>query len=569
MRIRKKVGKAGRYRVSFLVLFSLVLSSSHGALSAAVARPSRTLVLAIPGEPKSFNELVAQETSTTQITGFLFEGLTRLNTETGETEGRLAERWEVSPDGLRWTFHLRRDVLWFDGTPFTTRDVLFTFNDLIYNPEIINAARDIFTVGGKHILVEPSDPYTVTFLLPSPFAPFLMAMGQSIYPEHVLKPAVTAERFSSAWGVDSDPAQIIGTGPFRIAKYLPGERVELVRNERYWQRDGEGRRLPYMQRIIFLIIPNPDLRLLKFLEGETDFHGLSGVDYPLLAPKMREKKFSLYDVGAQLGSNFLAFNQGCPDARKRSWFRSRIFRRAVAHSLDRPAMIDVLYGRMGVAQCSPLSPSTPFFFNRRISCYEYDPGRSISQLRGDGFIDSNADGWLEDKEGNPVELVLLTNAENPERVQMAGMIREDLARIGIKAHLLTVEFNSLVTKLVATHDWDAVLLGLTGEIDPHFGANVWLSSGSLHFWNAGAPEKISPWEGRIDEIFAKALGSLDRSARRDLYGEWQEIAARELPVIYTVLPRLTYAVRNRFTNLRPTVLGGPFHNIEWIDIRDV
>ena len=228
------------------------------------------MVLSLASEPKSFNEIVAQETSTTEVTGFLFEGLTRLNTETGEVEGRLAESWEASPDGLTWIFHLRQGVLWFDGVPFSSRDVLFTFQNLIYNPDIITASRDIFTFKGKAISVEAIDEHTVKFSLPSRFAPFLLAMGQSIFPDHILKAVVAEKRFSSFWGTDSDPGKIIGTGPFRLKKYIPGERLELVRNERYWKKDERGKTLPYLDRVIFLIIPSADGRLLKFLEGETD-----------------------------------------------------------------------------------------------------------------------------------------------------------------------------------------------------------------------------------------------------------------------------------------------------------
>ena len=239
--------------------------------SSNASRADKTLVLSLAADPKSFNEMVAQETSTTEVTGFLFEGLTRLNTETGEAEARLAESWETSADGLVWTFHLRPGVLWFDGAPFGSRDVVFTFRDLIYNPSVLAAARDIFTLDGKPIRVEAPDEHTVRFTLPRPFAPFLLALGQSIFPEHALKQTVVSGHFSSTWGVNADPSTILGTGPFRLKKYVAGERVELIRNEQYWQRDEKGSQLPHLDRILMLIVPSPEGRLLKFLVGETDY----------------------------------------------------------------------------------------------------------------------------------------------------------------------------------------------------------------------------------------------------------------------------------------------------------
>lgn len=530
----------------------------------AASQP-KTLVIAVAAEPKSFNELIAQETTTTQVTGFLFEGLTRLNTESGEIEGRLAESWESDADGLIWTFHLRRDVVWFDGRPFTAEDVVFTYRDLIYSPRVITPAKDVFVVDGRKIEVSAPDPHTVRFVLPKRFAPLLLALTQSIYPRHILEKSLENNRFQSAWGVDTPPSEIIGTGPFKLSRYRPGERIELVKNERYWRQSPEGGNLPYLDKIVMIIVPSPDGRLLKFMEGETDVYQLAGGDFPLLSPRRKRDHFKLWDLGPSTGSNFLAFNQGVQDPVKRKWFESRRFREAVAHALDREAMIDIIYNGLGEEQCSPISPSNPVFYCAEAPCYRKDPGESRRLLGEDGFVDRTGDGFLEDRDGHPVEFLLVTNTENPDRLQMAGMVREDLAKIGIKVHLQPIEFNSLVTKLVASHDWDALILGLTGEVDPHFGANVWKSNGSLHFWNPGAKDRPLDWETSVDKIFAEAVGTLDEKARGALYDEWQKTAARELPMIYTVLPKVVYAVRNRFKNLRPTVLGGPFQNIEWIE----
>ena len=163
--------------------------------------------------------------------------------------------------------------------------------------------------------------------------------------------------------------------------------------------------------------------------------------------------------------------------------------------------------------------------------------------------------------GNLVELILMMTAEQPTRFQMAQMIREDWSKLGIKVHLLSLEFNTLVTKLTVTKDWEIALIGLTGSPDPHFGANVWLSGGNLHFWNLN-PKNPSAWELEIDELFRKAATTLDKTERQKYYKEWQKLASEELPLIYTVLPEVIYAVRNRFGKLKPTVLGGPFYPIE-------
>ena len=138
----------------------------------SVTKYGGSLVLSSASDPKSFNPVLAKETSTTMITGMLFEGLTTLDPFTLAPKPNLAERWSVSPNGLVWTFHLRSGLRWSDGEPLTADDVVFTFRDLIFNPDVPNSARDIFTIDGKEIRVDPVDSLTVRFVLPFKFAPF-------------------------------------------------------------------------------------------------------------------------------------------------------------------------------------------------------------------------------------------------------------------------------------------------------------------------------------------------------------------------------------------------------------
>jgi len=551
-RTRKRWG-----RLIVLVLLFLEGMSSRGL-------SEKTLVLALGTDPKSFNAAISQETSTSEVVGLLFEGLTRFDSRTGEILPSLAESWDSSPDGLTWTFHLRKGVEWFDGHPFTSRDVLFTFRDLLLNPSVPVPARGIFTLKGDPLRVEAPDEMTVRFFLPQPFAPFLMALNYPVFPEHALREAVSQGKLASVWGIGEKPENIIGTGPFKLGKYLPGERVELVRNDRYWRKDPRGKALPRLEKIFLLIIPNPETRLLKFLEGELDVYPVRGNDYPLLKPLEEKKDFRIYETGVDVGSHFLVFNHQDKNTGRRAWFQDQTFREAVSRAIDRRAMAELIYNGFAVPQCSPVSPGIPFFFDPDIPCPDYNPRSAEAMLLSEGFRDANHDGILEDPEGNSIDFTILTNSENPERLAIASMIRQDLSEIGMKVNLLPVEFNSLVVKLTATGEWSAAVMGLTGSPDPHFGITVWKSDGALHFWNRGGIR--TDWEKRLDAIFDQAAVSPDRNTRKALYDEWQEIAARELPLIYTVLPKTVYAVKNRLRHVSPTPLGGALHNIEEIDI---
>lgn len=560
-----------------LILSGMAFLFFPGAVPAQ-DRPDRyggSIVLSTISDPKSFNDITAKETSTTEILQYVFEGLTRSNPHTLQVEPNLAERWKVSEDGLTWTFYLRKDVRWSDGQPFTADDVVFTFNRLIYNPDIPSSARDVFTIEGKEFKVTRIDDHTVRFVLPVRFAPFLRGMAQAILPKHKLETAVEAGRFNFIWGIDTPPEEIVGTGPFMIAEYRPGERVVLRRNGHYWKtRDGD--RLPYLEQIIYLIVQSQDTAILKFMEGELDYAGLRGSDFPFLKPLEKKKNFTIYEVGADFGSQFVCLNQndrtnpetGRPfvEAHKLRWFRDARFRRAIAHAIDKERIVEILKNGLGYPQHGPMSPSAGFFYNPDVIEYGYDLGTAKKILDGMGLTDRNGDGYIEDEEGHRVEFNFYTNSNNPERVQIAGIIRNDLERLGMKVNFLGLEFNTLVSKLNATFDWEMILLGLTGGVEPHFGKNVWHSSGGLHMWNPQQETPSTEWEKRINEIFIQGVQELNENRRKKLYDEWQMIVSRELPFIYTVLGANIFAVRDKFGNLDPTPLGGAFHNIEEIYI---
>ncbi len=549
--------------------------SSKSAWS--VGKYGGQLVLATTSDPRSFNDILAKETSTSLVTDLIFEGLTTTNVFTTKVEPNLAKSWDVSEDGLSWTFHLREDARWNDGRPFTADDVVFTFHDLIYNPDIPSSARDIFTIDDKTFQVEKIDDHTVRFTLPFKFAPFLRSMSQAILPRHKLKKAVEEGRFNFTWGIDASPGEIVGTGPFKLVRYDPGQRLVFERNPHYWKKSSEGDSLPYLERIIYLIVPSVDVGLLKFMEGTLDGYALRGMDYPLIKPLEKKNDFTVYDLGPDMGSQFLFFNQnsgknaqtGRPFVApyKLAWFTNLEFRKAVAHAIDKEKIIEIVDNKLGYPQHSAMGPAAGFFYNPHVVEYDYDLNKARAILAAAGFSDQNSDGFIEDPQGNTVEFSLYTNAGSTERLDIAAIIREDLERLGMKVHFQALEFNTLVSKLTSSFEWEAVILGLTGGIEPHFGKNVWMSSGQLHMWYPMQKEPATEWEKRIDGIFTQGVQFLDENKRKELYDEYQLIVSQQLPLIYTVLGARLYAVRNKFGNLKPTNYGGVFHNPEEIYIK--
>lgn len=565
--------------VFFLSFFVSYFSPNNLYGETSPTKRGGELILSSASDPKSFNPIVAKETSTTAVTGLMFEGLTKTNGKTLEVEPDLAESWDRDESGMVWTFHLRQNVRWSDGEPFTADDVVFTFNRLIYNPDIPTSARDIFTIEGKKLKVEKVDKFTVKFTLPVKFAPFLRSMGMDILPEHILEKSVNAGKFSYTWGLDSKPEDIVVTGAFKLKKYLPGERVVLTRNPYYWRKDSQGIRLPYLDKVIFIIVQNPDVALLQFQEGKLDSYNLRGEDYAILKPQEEKGNFTVFNTGPAFGTNFLVFNQNTSinaktgkhyiSEDKLRWFTNPKFRKAVAFAVDKQSIIDIVMNGLGFPQYSSMSPSAGYFYNPDVKKYEYNIKKAKALLKEIGIYDRDNDGLAEDDKGNRIEFNLFTNANSTVRIKIANIIRKDLESIGFKVNFVPLEFNQLVSKIDSTYDWDAVMIGLTGGIEPHFGSNVWKSSGHLHIWYPRQKKPATEWEAEIDSIFDRAAQELDRKKRKALYDKWQMIVSEKLPLIYTVLPANIFAVRNKFGNLDPTSYGGAFYNIERIYVNPV
>ena len=539
----------------------------------AIGKYGGILTYATISEPLTFNLAIANDASSSGVLGYLFEGLTETSWLTDEVEPLLAESWERSDDGLTWTFHLRDDVRWHDGEPFTALDVDFTFNRIIYNHDIPASSRPAFHFRflneetGKWeespMTVRALDDYTVECVLPLPFAPFLRSMGTAIYPKHILEKHVDDGTFVSTWDISTDPSEVIGTGPFTIESYVPDEHVLMGRNPDYWLKDDEGNGLPYLDRIVHVIVPELEDELAMFLAGEADVHGVLGEELPKLEPLQEEGNFTIYKRGPAFGTTFLGFNMNPgqdPDTgepylppEKLEWFQNKEFRQAVAHVIDKARIIDEAQHGVGYPQWSSISPATGDFHNPNVRRYEYDLDKANEILDGIGWVDTDGDGVREDGEGNDIEFSLVTNTGNSVRAKVGTIVHEGMEEIGLKVGYRLIEFGDLVSQLTATYDWEAMIIGFTGGTDPYSGITFWHSGEGLHLWYPNQPEPATEWEAEIDESYIMGSQELDRDRRVEYYHRAQEIVAENVPLIYTTLSERLSAVRNVFGNTTPTL----------------
>jgi len=558
-----------------------VLSACNPAIVEGQALEVAQVVRPVLSNPKTFNAILSKESP--NVFGLTYEGLVKENPLTGDIEPALAQSWTIADNEQAITFTLRDNLKWSDGEPLTADDVVFTYNDLVFNPKIPNNLRDSFRIGetGQFPTVEKIDELQVKFSVPEPFAPLLQSSTSiPIMPKHALKASVEetgsdgTPAFVSKWGIDTPPEEIIVNGRYKLAEYATSERVTFVRNPYYWETDEQGNQKPYVDRLIWQIVGNQDTALLQFRSGNLDTLGISPKYFSLLKQEEEQRDYTIHNGGPQYGTTFIGFNlntgkrDGEPlvDPVKSRWFNNLNFRKAVAYGIDRQQMINNIYRGLGERQNSPISVQSPFY-KPDVKSYDHDLEKAEELLFQEGF-EYNENGNLVDDKGNRVRFTLITNAGNQIREAMAAQIKQNLSELGITVDVSPMQFNVLVNKLSNSLDWECHLLGFTGGNEPHSGMSLWRVDGNLHTFNQTPAEgelegrKIRDWEQEIESLYIEAAQELNREKRKELYGKAQQIVQEKLPYIYLVNSLSLAAVRDYIKGVEYSALGGVFWNIE-------
>lgn len=530
------------------------------------------LIMATISLPKTFNPIISSETSSMDILSRMFDALVGRDNVTQQLQPALAKRWKRSDDGLVWTFYLRQGVQWSDGEPFTADDVVFTYNDVIYNPDVINDYSVVLRIDGKPFKVEKVDDYTVKVTLPEIYAPFLeMFGGVPLIPKHKLAESIKSKTFDSVWSVNQNPREIIGTGPFTMDKYEPDVKVVLKKNPYYWRVDSQKNRLPYLDRVIFLDVSDTETMTLKFQNGESDvLDPVYPASYMRLKQDERKKNYTIYDLGPELGQSFVWFNlneginkkTGKPylNPTKLNWFKNLKFRKAIAYSIDKKGIIDTVLSGRGIPQYSILSPSNKLWYTDNVVKYKHSLEKARALLDEIGFEDKNGDGIREDEKGNPIKFSLMSNKGNVNREKTGVILRSSFKEIGIDMALDMVDFNSLIDRLDNTFDYEACYIGFTGDIEPVGMVNLLSSSGKNHMWWPLQDKPHYKWEAKIDELINSNLKTYNSGERKKYFDEIQYIISDQLPLIHLVISNGYVGVSNKFGNVKPTVL---LHHTLW------
>lgn len=536
-----------------------------------------SLVASTIGEgPKTFNPFNTKDNISAMMSEIMYDGLLTTHPVTGQPIPKLAKSFSVN--GNDYIIHLRHGIKWSDGKPITADDVVFTWQNIIFDGFGNTSTRDSIIIDGKLPTVKKIDDYTVEFKTPQPFAPFIRMLSTSIAPKHIFEPAVKKgkEYFETFLSTNIDPKILVTSGAFKLKEYVPAQRVVFERNPNYYMINKNNQKLPYLDKLVYLIVGDINNEVLKFEGGELDTIGLQGANVARFKELEKHSNFKVYNLGPDTGTMFVSFNLNnrkdkngkyFVDLKKQRWFQDKNFRQAVDYAIDRKNMVLNIANGLAAPLYTAESLNS-IYLNKNLKPYDRNIEKSKDLLKKSGYW-WDKKGHLMDKFGNHVEFNLFTNAGNTEREAIGVMVKQDLEDLGMKINFKPIEFNSLVNKLVNTSDWDIVIMGLTGSpLEPNGGKNVWMSNGTLHMFNqrpAGyTKDDCYPWEKELDYLYTQGALATTFEARKKFYDEYQKIVYEEKPFVYIYSPLRITAIRTKFKNVFPTSLGGVTYNIEEI-----
>ncbi|MBT8490103.1 MAG: peptide-binding protein [Deltaproteobacteria bacterium] len=483
------------------------------------------------GDASNLIPILSSDATSHSISAQVFNGLVKYDKNLNVV-GDLAESWEISDDGLVFTFHLKKGVTWHDGRPFTADDVLYTYQVTV-DPKTPTAyAGDFLKVKKAEVI----DPHTFRVTYDKPFAPALTSWGAAILPKHLLE------------GKDITQSPLsrhpIGTGPYLFKEWVTGQKIVLTSNPDYF----EGR--PYIDGYIMRIIPDTATMFLELRAKGVDQMNLTPLQFTRQTENnLFRNNFNKYRY-LSFSYTYLGYNLENP------LFRDKRVRQAISHALNKEEIIQGVMLGLGKIATGPYKPGT-WAYNPNVKKYSYDPDKAKILLAGAGWKDTDGDGIL-DKDGKPFTFEIITNQGNEVRAKCAEIIQRRLADIGMKVKIRIIEWAAFINEFINKRRFDATILGWTVTLDPDL-YDVWHSSktkpGELNF--------ISYKNQEVDDLLEKGRSTFNRTERKRCYDRIQEIFAEEQPYTFLYVPDALPIISARFRGIEPAPLGIGYNFIKW------
>lgn len=508
----------------------LIQASDKSKNPAAATSRKDTLIVGLQAPEGVFNPYFYHNGYDGNVSSAMFAPLVDLNSK-GEPTPILAEKWDITPDNLTYTFHLRQGLKYSDGSPVTADDVAFTLT-LLYD-KAYDGETDITLTHikggqaykeGKAATIEGIkviDPLTVQITTEQVSAKSLLALGGPVLSKAYYGKGYKQGQLDYIKELFGKP---MGAGPYKLVKFIPGQEVRFEANENYY----EGK--PAIQNFIYKFTTT-DTNLQLFQAGETDSDGFTA--NPDTFEQLKQLGFANIDIYPANNYAYIDFNH------KKPLFQDKKVRQAFVYGLDRQTIVDSIYQGYGSVANIPASPVS-WAYTDDVNPYKYDQEKA-KQLLDEAGWKTGSDG-IREKDGKKLKVIFSASKPNA----LIDIMKENYKEIGIDLEAEVMDFNALVTKK-DKGDYDMVTFSTSILMDPSEGVEDFYSKGK---------SKLGYSNPKVDELIEKGLSTLDVEQRKPIYTELFKLLNDEVPFIFLWNRKVMSAHNARLVGYKPDSYTG-------------
>ncbi len=507
-----------------LIVVAVLLLSQQPVLAPILSQPSSGGIYSegLIGSLGRLNPLLDwNNPSDRDVDGLIFSGLIKFDSR-GLPQPDLAESWGATPDGTVYNFTLRSDAVWQDGTPVTSDDVIFTIGLIKSSSFFPQDIKDLW----NQITVTKLDEQNLKFTLPEPFAPFLDYLTFGLLPKHILASAPANQLASANFNISP-----IGSGPYKFDHFLVENGhvagIVLTLNDKYYGQK------PYIQQVVFRYYPDSKSAYDAFRQGEV--LGVSQLTSDVLPAALADPNLMVYTSSLpQMSIVLLNLNNN-----QVTFFQDANIRRALMLGLNRDYIISAFLKGEGVVADGPILPGSWAHYDG-IEHIGYDPDAAVSLLKQEGYVIPSSGGTVRSKSNQSLDFTLLY-PQDTLHTEIAKVIQQDWAQIGVQANLQGVPYNQLISNSLTSRSYEAALVDLnlarTPDPDPY------------PFWHqaeATGGQNYSQWDNRAaSEYLEQARTETDFTVRARLYRNFQVVFTKDLPSLPLYYPVYNYGVSSQ------------------------
>lgn len=496
-------------------LFILILTLISFTLAQSFHR-------SISSSPTRINPLLATDSASGEITGWIFNGLVKFD-KNGKIAPDLAKSWYFE-NNTTLIFELRDGIFWHDGKKFGAEDVKFTF-EFMKSPKVVTPYKSDFKYVKK---IEILDKTHIKIVYKKPYFKALAIWMMGILPKHL-------------WKNEKEPMQSklnkapVGTGPYKMVKPLKvNSAIELISNKKYFIHP------PYIKKQIFHYIADPATEFMMLKAKKLDIGSLSPLQLAKEITPEFKKNYNIYEKASN-SYTYLGFNL------KKKMFQDKRVREAITLAIDKKEIINLLFFSHGKICNGPFMPNT-LAYPKDFDPPKYNPKRAIKLLKEAGYTKEH-----------PLEFTLTTNTGNETRVYAAEIIQQQLLKVGIKMKIRTLEWQAFLNTVVFPRNFEAVLLGWGLSLIPD-AYSIWHSDGDKN----GGFNFIGYHNKKVDKLIKESESIIDQEKFSKNYQKLFKMIVADYPYVFLYIPNSITVVNKKVKNVSPSIIGVEHNFIDWI-----